>query len=101
MRQKYDSSCSLDAENLMLRRSEASVLQPAYGSPNASTTASGADTTFMSGQCLNAVACTVRVVVAAVVLNQHLVLKGGGDASNREARTAVAPSRQHVPSILL
>jgi len=60
MLQKYVSSWSLDAEKVTLGGSEAKVLQPAYGSPKAATTTSGADTTLMLGQCWNAVGLIVR-----------------------------------------
>ena len=60
MLQKYVSSWSLDAEKVTLGGSAPSVLQPAYGSPKAATTTSGADTTLMFGQFWNAFGLMAR-----------------------------------------
>ena len=60
MLQKYVSSWSLDAAKVTLGGSAPSVLQPAYGSPKAATTTSGADTTLMWMQCWNAFGSIVR-----------------------------------------
>jgi len=68
MLQKYVSSWTFDAKNVTLRGSAPSVLQPAYGSSRAATTTSGADTTLILGQFLNAPACTTKAVRSALGL---------------------------------